>query len=42
MAQQTIIIDVPGTPISELEQTSSVSLIDVMPVVQDGETKKLH
>lgn len=40
MAQQTIVIEVPGTPISELEQTSSVSLFDVLPVVQDGETKK--
>lgn len=40
MAQQTIVIEVPGKSISELEPTSSVSLDDVMPVVQDEETKK--
>lgn len=39
MANQ-IIINVPGKPISELESTSNVSLKDVLPVVQDGETKK--
>lgn len=35
-----IIIEVPGTPISELEQTSSVKPNDVLPIVQDEETKK--
>lgn len=39
MANQ-IIINVPGKPISELESTSNVSSKDVLPVVQDGETKK--
>ncbi|MEN8364414.1 hypothetical protein ABFO72_09310, partial [Acinetobacter baumannii] len=39
MANQ-IIINVPGKPISELESTSNVSLKDVLPIVQDGETKK--
>lgn len=39
MAQQ-IIIEVPGTKISELEETSSVSTNDVIPVVQDEQTKK--
>ncbi len=38
MAQQ-IVIEVPGTKISELEKTSSVSRGDVVPVVQ-GETTK--
>ncbi|MFV5555870.1 hypothetical protein VXR69_06300 [Acinetobacter baumannii] len=38
MAQQ-IVIEVPGTKISELEKTSSVSRGDVTPVVQ-GETTK--
>lgn len=41
MAQQTIVIEVPGTPISELETTSSVAAKDVLPIVQDGETKKV-
>ncbi|HAV5431191.1 TPA: SGNH/GDSL hydrolase family protein [Acinetobacter baumannii] len=41
MAQQTIVIEVPGTPISELESTSSVASKDVLPIVQDGETKKV-
>lgn len=40
MAQQTIVIEVPGTPISELEPTSSVSPNDVLPIVQGEETKK--
>ncbi|MCE6582988.1 hypothetical protein KSA13_08790 [Acinetobacter baumannii] len=40
MAQQTIVIEVPGTPISELEPTSSVSPNDVLPVVQGEQTKK--
>ncbi|MEI1709153.1 pyocin knob domain-containing protein [Acinetobacter baumannii] len=40
MAQQTIVIEVPGTPISELEPTSSVSPNDVLPVVQGDQTKK--
>lgn len=40
MAQQTIVIEVPGTPISELEQTSHVQAHDVLPVVQNDETKK--
>ncbi|HAV5390978.1 TPA: exo-alpha-sialidase [Acinetobacter baumannii] len=40
MAQQTIVIEVPGTPISELEPTSSVSSEDVLPVVQGDQTKK--
>lgn len=39
MAQQ-IIIEVPGTKISELEKTSSVSRGDVTPVVQNEETKQ--
>ncbi|WP_223236711.1 hypothetical protein [Acinetobacter baumannii] len=39
MAQQ-IVIEVPGTKISELEKTSSVSRKDVMPVVQADETKQ--
>ncbi|MFW1840049.1 exo-alpha-sialidase [Acinetobacter gyllenbergii] len=39
MAQQ-IVIEVPGTKISELEPTSSVSANDVLPVVQGTETKK--
>lgn len=39
MAQQ-IMIEVPGTKISELEKTSSVSRKDVMPVVQADETKQ--
>lgn len=39
MAQQ-IVIEVPGTKISELEPTSSVSPNDVMPIVQGEETKK--
>lgn len=39
MAQQ-IIIEVPGTKISELEPTSSVSPEDVLPVVQGEQTKK--
>lgn len=41
MAQQTIVIEVPGTPISELETTSNVTAKDVLPIVQDGETKKV-
>ncbi|MDV7543899.1 hypothetical protein R4681_02990 [Acinetobacter baumannii] len=40
MAQQTIVIEVPGTPISDLEPTSSVSSEDVLPVVQGDQTKK--
>jgi hypothetical protein len=40
MAQQTIVIEVPGTPISQLEPTSSVSPEDVLPVVQGKETRK--
>ncbi|MER8255734.1 hypothetical protein ABS250_15210 [Acinetobacter nosocomialis] len=40
MAQKTIVIEVPGTPISELEATSNVTAEDVLPVVQEGETKK--
>ncbi|MFW1788167.1 hypothetical protein ACG9XU_07635, partial [Acinetobacter pittii] len=40
MAQQTIVIEVPGKSISELEPTSSVSPNDVLPVVQGEETKK--
>lgn len=39
MAQQ-IVIEVPGTKISELEETSSVNENDVLPVVQNDETKK--
>ncbi|MFW2801559.1 sialate O-acetylesterase [Acinetobacter baumannii] len=39
MAQQ-IVIEVPGTKISELEKTSSVSRGDVTPVVQGEETKQ--
>ncbi|EXS24379.1 GDSL-like Lipase/Acylhydrolase family protein [Acinetobacter baumannii 573719] len=39
MAQQ-IVIEVPGTKISELEKTSSVSRGDVAPVVQGEETKQ--
>lgn len=39
MAQQ-IVIEVPGTKISELEKTSSVSRGDVAPVVQGDETKQ--
>lgn len=39
MAQQ-IVIEVPGTKISELEPTSSVSAQDLLPVVQGTETKK--
>ena len=39
MAQQ-IVIEVPGTKISELERTSSVSRTDVTPVVQNDETKQ--
>ncbi|ADX03024.1 hypothetical protein [Acinetobacter baumannii] len=39
MATQ-VVIEVPGVPISELEPTSNVSPNDVMPVVQEGETKK--
>ena len=39
MAQQ-IVIEVPGTKISELEPTSHVTAEDVTPVVQNGETKK--
>ncbi|WP_258579948.1 SGNH/GDSL hydrolase family protein [Acinetobacter baumannii] len=39
MAQQ-IVIEVPGTKISELEKTSSVSRGDVTPVVQNEETKQ--
>lgn len=39
MAQQ-IIIEVPGTKISELERTSSVKDDDVLPLVQDDETKQ--
>ncbi|MFW1790169.1 hypothetical protein ACG9XU_18200, partial [Acinetobacter pittii] len=39
MAQQ-IVIEVPGTKISELEKTSSVSRGDVTPVVQNNETKQ--
>ncbi|WP_228269065.1 hypothetical protein [Acinetobacter junii] len=39
MAQQ-IVIEVPGTKISELEPTSSVSASDFLPVVQDEETKR--
>jgi len=38
MAQ--LMIEVPGTKISELEKTSSVSRGDVIPVVQDEETKQ--
>ena len=38
MAQQ-IVIEVPGTKISELERTSSVSRTDVTPV-QNDETKQ--
>ncbi|WP_228306814.1 hypothetical protein [Acinetobacter baumannii] len=37
---QQIVIEVPGTPISELEQTSRVQPHDVLPVVQNDETKK--
>ncbi|MDA4857554.1 GDSL-type esterase/lipase family protein [Acinetobacter baumannii] len=37
---QEIVIEVPGTKISELDETSSVNAEDVMPVVQNGETKK--
>lgn len=40
MAQQTVVIEVPGTPISELEPTSSVTAGDVIPLVQGEETKK--
>ncbi len=40
MAQKTIVIEVPGTPISELDPTSSVTAEDVLPLVQEGETKK--
>ncbi|HFE9690987.1 GDSL-type esterase/lipase family protein [Acinetobacter baumannii] len=40
MAQQSIVIEVPGKSISELEPTSSVSPDDVLPVVQGNETKK--
>ena len=39
MAQQ-IVIEVPGTKISELERTSSVNADVVVPVVQDDETKQ--
>ncbi|ELX8353283.1 TPA: hypothetical protein OUE79_000798 [Acinetobacter baumannii] len=39
MAQQ-IVIEVPGTKISELERASSVSRTDVTPVVQNDETKQ--
>ncbi|MCH7357449.1 SGNH/GDSL hydrolase family protein [Acinetobacter sp. NIPH 1958] len=39
MAQQ-IVIEVPGTKISELEPTSSVSAQDMLPIVQGTETKK--
>lgn len=39
MAQQ-IVIEVPGTKISELERVSSVSRADVTPVVQNDETKQ--
>ncbi|EPF6400677.1 SGNH/GDSL hydrolase family protein [Acinetobacter baumannii] len=39
MAQQ-IVIEVPGTKISELEKASSISRNDVTPVVQDDETKQ--
>ncbi|MDC4908446.1 hypothetical protein NQ998_15555, partial [Acinetobacter baumannii] len=39
MAQQ-IVIEVPGTKISELEKTTSVSRGDVTPVVQGEETKQ--
>ncbi|EOV8808851.1 hypothetical protein ACN63X_003725 [Acinetobacter baumannii] len=39
MAQQ-IVIEVPGTKISELEKASSVSRNDVTPVVQADETKQ--
>ncbi|MEW5969620.1 MAG: SGNH/GDSL hydrolase family protein [Pseudomonadota bacterium] len=35
-----IVIQVPGTPISELEPTSSVQKENVIPVVQEGETKQ--
>lgn len=37
---QTIVIEVPGKSISELEPTSSVSPDDVLPVVQGEDTKK--
>ncbi len=40
MAQKTIVIEVPGTPISELDRVSSVSRNDVTPVVQNEETKQ--
>ncbi|MDC5071487.1 sialidase family protein [Acinetobacter baumannii] len=39
MAQQ-IVIEVPGTKISELEKASSVSRNDITPVVQADETKQ--
>ncbi|MDO7460709.1 sialidase family protein [Acinetobacter baumannii] len=39
MAQQ-IVIEVPGTKISELERVSNVSRTDVTPVVQKDETKQ--
>lgn len=40
MAQQTVVIEVPGTPISELDPTSSVRAEDVIPLVQGDQTKK--
>lgn len=40
MAQQTIVIEVPGTPISGLPESSSVTREDTTPVVQGGETKQ--
>jgi len=40
MAQQTIIIEVPGTPISGLPEASSVTREDTTPVVQEQETKQ--
>ncbi|MEX3023344.1 hypothetical protein AB3569_08720 [Acinetobacter baumannii] len=39
MAQQTIIIEVPGTPISGLPEASSVTREDTTPV-QEQETKQ--
>lgn len=37
---QKIVIEVPGTKISELERTSKVTAKDFFPVVQDDETKQ--
>ncbi len=40
MAQKTIVIEVPGTPISELDPTSSVTAEDVLPLFKKAKPKK--